>query len=193
MIHRLMAAEFKWDQEKCTHCYLCRDNCPSGAINFNAEGKMEINDHHCHYCMHCTESCTEQAITIDQSGYGYFQQGMALATKAVLDYFDPNHLFYLNVMMNITPLCDCWGFTTLPFVPDIGILAGTNIVATECASIDMIKSENLIPRTLPKCYKPSGRGHLLEQIHPGKDPYLQIERAEKLGLGSKYYSLLEIV
>jgi hypothetical protein len=56
----------------------------------------------------------------------------------------------------------------------------------------MIKSENLIPRTLPECYKLNGKGHLLEQIHPGKDPYLQTELAEKVGLGVRQYKLEEI-
>lgn len=192
MIHRLMEAGFEWDASKCNHCYLCRDNCPGDAISFNDEDHMSIFDHHCHYCMHCIEVCTTDAISIDQSGYRYFQRGMALSTKAVLEHFNRNNLLYINVMMNITPLCDCWGYSTMPFVPDIGIVAGTDLVATDQASIDMIRVENLIPGTLPECYQLNGEGHLLEQIHPGKDPYLQIKMAEKAGLGKQRYKLEEI-
>jgi uncharacterized Fe-S center protein len=191
-IHRLMESGFEWDAEKCDLCYLCRDNCPGDAISFNDEGKLSIFDHHCHYCMHCTAACPTDAISIDQSGYKYFQRGMALTTKAVVENFEQNRLLYINVLTNITPLCDCWGLSTPSIVPDVGIVSGTDIVATEWASLDLIKAENLIPGSLPDCYELSGKGHLFEQIHPGKDPYLQVKMAEKVGLGSRNHRIKEI-
>ncbi|MGC9053561.1 MAG: DUF362 domain-containing protein, partial [Candidatus Hydrogenedens sp.] len=45
--------------------------------------------------------------------------------------------------MNITAMCDCWGFTTPSLVPDIGVMGSTDIVAIERASLDAIKFENL--------------------------------------------------
>ncbi len=82
-IHRLMSAAFEWDASKCTGCLLCRDNCPNEAITFK-DGKISIFDHACKYCMHCQLACPKKAITIDQRGYRYFQQGMALTTREVL-------------------------------------------------------------------------------------------------------------
>ncbi len=52
-IHALIDTEFEWNEELCTHCYLCRDNCPTEALKFNDEGKFGIFPHHCRYCMHC--------------------------------------------------------------------------------------------------------------------------------------------
>ena len=52
--------------------------------------------------------------------------------------------------MSITPYCDCWGFSSPSLVPDIGILAGTDIVAIEQASLDMIHAEDFIPSSLPE-------------------------------------------
>jgi hypothetical protein len=189
-IHRLMSATFKWDASKCTGCLLCRDNCPNGAIEFKG-GKIEIVDHHCKYCMHCQLACPKHAITIDQSGYRYFQRGMALTTREALRTFEPGRVLFVTVLLQITPFCDCWGFTTASIVPDIGIVAGDDIVATEEAALDLIRAENFIEGSLPSPLKRTGGAHLLQQIH-GKDPYMQIEECVKAGLGSRKYRLVEV-
>lgn len=188
-IHRLMSAAFEWDKSKCTGCLLCKDNCPNQAIEYK-DGKISIFDHHCKYCMHCQLACPHKAITIDQKGYTYFQRGMALTTKAVLDRFEPGRTFFITALLQITPFCDCWGFTTPSIVPDIGIVAGDNIVATETAAVDLIKAEDFIEGSLVPPQRRVGNGHLLQQIH-GKDPYLQIDQCADVGLGQKAYKLVE--
>jgi uncharacterized Fe-S center protein len=95
------------------------------------------------------------------------------------------------VLLQVTPFCDCWGFTTPSIVPDIGILAGEDIVAVETAALDLIKPEDFIAGSLPAPLNRGGGGHLLEQIH-GKDPYIQIEECVKLGLGSAEYKLSKV-
>lgn len=190
-IHALLDTEFHWDEEACTHCYLCRDNCPAEAISFK-EDKLDIFMHHCRYCMHCVTSCPVGAISINESSMLSFQAGMARVTKACLDLFEPDRVLYINYVMNVTPFCDCWGFTSPAIVPDVGILASTDIVATEQASIDMVRTEDFIPGSLPPPYSVRDvEGHLLMKIH-GKDPYLQVEEAEKVGLGNRKYEIEEV-
>jgi len=189
-IHRLMSAAFEWDQSKCKGCLLCRDNCPNDAITFK-DGKISIFDHACKYCMHCQLACPTSAITIDQRGYRYFQHGMAVTTKAVLDSFGPGSVLYLTALLQVTPFCDCWGFTTPSIVPDIGIVMGDDITAVETASLDLIRAEDFIEGSLPPPLKRSGKGHLFQQIH-GKDPYIQIEECTKVGLGDGKYKLAKV-
>jgi len=189
-IHRLMNAAFQWDAAKCTGCKLCIANCPNNAIS-RQDGKISIFDHACKYCMHCQLACPKHAITIDQRGYGFFQRGMALTTKAVLDRFDPGRTFFITALLQITPFCDCWGFTTPSIVPDVGIVAGEDIVAVETASVDLIKAEDFIEGSLPVPLKRSGQGHLLQQIH-GKDPYIQVDECQAVGLGKRAYRLVEV-
>jgi hypothetical protein len=76
-------------------------------------------------------------------------------------------------------------------VPDIGILAGDNIVAAEAAALDLIKAEDFIEGSLPNPLSRSGQGHLFQQIH-GKDPYIQVDECVKAGLGEKAYRLVEV-
>jgi len=189
-IHRLMSAMFEWDATKCTGCLLCKDNCPNQAISFK-DGKLEIFDHACKYCMHCQLACKSKAITIDQRGYRFFQRGMALTVRETLRCFQPQQTFFITALLHVTPFCDCWGFTTPAIVPDIGIVAGDNIVAVESAAMDLIKAEDFIEGSLPSPLKRSGTGHLLQQIH-GKDPFIQVEECVAVGLGEKKYKLVKV-
>ena len=193
-IHMLMANHFHWDGELCTHCEQCIQGCPTNAIGFNSNGELAIFDHNCRFCMHCTRCCPAGALEMEQPGekFQLFQAGMAAVVKETLATFEPKRVFYITTLMNITPLCDCWGFSTQPLVPDIGIVASEDIVAIEHAALEMIKTEHLIPGTLPEQFCPIGEeGHLFQRIH-GKDPYEQVRQAEAAGLGSTSYDLVEV-
>jgi hypothetical protein len=190
-IHALMSGHFAWQAELCTHCEQCVASCPTGAARFNDQGEFTISEHHCRYCMHCTRACAAGALTMDQpiEKFRLFQAGMAATVKAALDTFEEGRVVYITLLMNITPLCDCWGFSTPPLVPDVGIVAADRIVPIEQASLDLIRVENLIPGALPDQLCPPGdEGHLFQRIH-GKDPYEQVRQAELAGLGSREYRL----
>jgi len=194
MIHALMASNFNWDSELCTHCEQCIGGCPTGAIRFNDKDEITINEHHCRFCMHCTRSCASSALTMDhpEGKFGLFQAGMAAVVKETLACFEPKRILFISTLLNITPLCDCWGFSTPPIVPDVGILAGENIVSLEQASLDMIRAEKLIEGNLPDQFLPVGEeGHLFQRVH-GKDPYEQVRQCTLAGLGEPTYEIDEV-
>jgi len=190
-IHGLMDTEFEWDESLCTHCYLCRDNCPANAVTFKSD-KFEINMHHCRYCMHCVRACPQEAIKINEDSIRQFQAGMAHVNKACLDTFEANRVLFINHVCTVTPFCDCWGFSSPAIVPDVGILASTDLVSVEQTSIDKVRVEDFIAGSLPHPLEVRDvPGHLLQRIH-GKDPYLQCEEAARLGLGEREYEIVEI-
>jgi len=190
-IHSIQEPDFAWDREKCTHCYICRDNCPGDAISFSAKGEFTLSFSRCRYCRHCVGSCPTHAITHSSAGWKYFQTGMAATTRAVLETFEPGRVLYVTALMQITPLCDCWGFTTPSLVPDIGIVASDDIVAVEQAALDLIDQAPYIEGSLPDQVNMGDGGHLFERIW-GKDPYVQVERLAKNGIGSRDYRLLSV-
>ena len=177
-----------WDEEKCIHCEKCLPACNHHANHFSKSGHYHVNVHHGTLCQHCLKVCPTGAITLDSHDYRDFQMGMAVCTKAVCDTFAPGNIYYINVLTQITALCDCWGMTTPSLVPDIGIMASDDIVAVERASIDAIKMEDLIPVGIPAGMELSGHGHLFEQLH-GKNPYIQLDCLEQVGLGTQDYML----
>lgn len=187
-IHRLQGEEFDWDPDRCELCRACVESCPTEALRFDENDRLHWFDHHCRFCRHCELACPTDAITIKSEGIEYFQRGMALTVKEILDTFEPNRVLYINVLLSITPYCDCWGFTTPALVPDVGIVAATDVVAIEQASLDLIRVEDFIPSSLPESMELLKEGHLFERIH-ATDPYLQVACAAELGLGSRQYRL----
>ena len=180
-----------WDKEKCTHCNTCIEECPNDALSCRDSGEMSFNYHNCKYCQHCVLICPEKALSVTGKHYRDFQRGMALATSQVLKAFDPKHVLFINMLMNVTIWCDCWGMSTPALVPDIGILAGRDIVAIEQATLDLIRTEDLIPGSLPPGWELGTKGHLFERIHR-KDPYAVVEELAVLGWGDRKYRLVEV-
>lgn len=180
-----------WDETKCVHCQKCLQACNHGANGFSAAGKYKVFYHNCTMCQHCVKICPVGALSLDSHDYTDFQTGMAVCTKTVLDTFEPGNTYFINVLTQITALCDCWGMTTPSLVPDIGIMMSGDIVALERASLDSIKIENLIPEGVPQGMELSGHGHLFEQLH-GKNPYIQLEKLTGQGLGSQNYELVTV-
>jgi len=190
-IHRLEGG-IDWDGALCTHCDACIDGCGHGANSFNDKDEYKIFFHHCTFCQHCVKVCPTGAVKMTDDRYRDFQTGMALCTKEVLSSFDGGCAYFINFLTDITAVCDCWGLSTPSLVPDIGIMAGDDIVAVERACIDAIKHENLLPNSLPVGVELGDKGHLFERIH-GKNPYIQLEELERLGLGSHEYEFEEII
>ena len=180
----------KWDEALCSHCDACIVGCNHNANEFR-DGIYSVNYHDCTLCQHCTKVCPTGALTQDGNSYEAFQTGLALCTKAVLEGFAPEDIYHINFLTDITMLCDCWGLSTPALVPDIGVMAGSDIVSVEKCCIDAIKEENLIPGGLPVGHELRSGGHLLERIH-GKNPFIQLKKLEEYGLGSMDYSLREI-
>ncbi len=188
-IHSLEGG-LNWDSDKCIRCGVCVDNCNHSALSFEND-RLTMNQHHCTSCQHCVKTCPTGAFQLDAGRFEDFQQGMALCTQKCLEHFAPGAVYYINFLINITALCDCWGFITPDIVPDIGILASDDIVAIEHASLSLIKTENFLPAGVPIGYELGEKGHLFERIH-GKDPYVQLRALEKLGMGSFDYTMQEI-
>ena len=180
----------EWDAKACTHCKKCVANCPNEAIDMDDE-MFNVFYHNCKYCQHCVLICPQKALKMLGGKYRDFQRGMALTTKTVLENFPAENRIFINLLMNVTIFCDCWGMTTASLVPDIGILAGRDIVAIEQATLDMIRTEDLIAGALPPQWELGTEGHLFERVH-GKDPHAVIEFLEELGLGSRKYKVQEV-
>jgi len=188
-IHKIMDNAFEWHADECIHCGKCVEACEHGAIWFAEDNELRQNSHHCTLCLHCMTVCPTGAITVGTEGWPKFQRGLALASKAVLDTFDPELVFHINVAINITAICDCWGLSLANIRPDVGILASTDPVAVDIATIDMLDCEDIFPGSLPAEVKLNdGDGHILQRIW-GKDPYYQVREAAKLGVGSEKYTI----
>jgi uncharacterized Fe-S center protein len=116
------------------------------------------------------------AGTWSSSGDAFFEKIIEY-NKALIDSKGGKVLF-INILNNLSVDCDCDGHAAKPEMRDIGILASTDPVALEKASLDMIYAA-------PE----QERAHLVERIESRNGIY-QIIYAEKLGMGSRNYELI---
>ena len=106
---------------------------------------------------------------------------MADAASTIVDYFKKGQLGFISVLANISQYCDCAGASApVPRIHDIGILASTDPVAIDRASLDLIKS-NI----------DTGTNDLLGQINRLKGENT-VDVAEKIGVGSQDYNLINV-
>lgn len=182
-----------WMKDKCRLCGRCVKACDAGAVRMDKKEKaISFFWHDCRFCAHCVTVCPHGALKVRaQDGFKRFQEGMALTTKTILDSFDSQRVLHINLLTNISMLCDCWGLSSPSIVPDIGVMASRDMVAIETATLKAIEEKNFIPGSLIGNPRLSKGRHLLERIH-GKDPFQQIQALERHGVGSSRYRLIEV-
>ncbi len=172
-----------------------RESCPYGAIVDDAEDPDGLHLHHykCNQCMRC-QDVANGAFEIQRSAFMAFLEVNNISAKLVLDTFEPGNTAFINIATHLTPLCDCFGFTGLPVLPDAGVFGSNDIVAIEKATLDVTAQTPILEDNLPGMMEIVGReGHPWQWIHgPYKDPYEQLVLAEQIGLGSRDYELIDV-
>ncbi|MFX1324455.1 MAG: DUF362 domain-containing protein [Promethearchaeota archaeon] len=202
-IHGVSQFESYWDKDKGTaeHAKKLVESCPYGALRYDSVNNNLIrNFHDCHQCFTCLEmDLNVEAVKLPRESYTAFQEMMAISANKVLETFDPEKVFYLSFLLQITTFCDCVGTGQPPVVNDIGLLGSKDIVAIETATLDLIKEEGLIENQIPLFLKhvnldPEEDIHPFTRLHGAyKDPYESVRFIEKLGRGNSQYELIEIM
>lgn len=180
----------KINREICKGCRLCLDYCSSGAISVTAK-KASINEKKCIGCGECIIVCPFKAIEIDwNESPDIFQKKMMEYALGAIKGKEKRSVF-INFVVQVSPACDCYSHSDSPIVRDIGILASDDPVAIDAASCDLVNNEISLPGTAIK--HPLGKGEdKWRAIYPAIDWSIQLDHAEKLGLGTRKYSLVKI-
>lgn len=109
-----------------------------------------------------------------------FMERMTESSKATVDHFGKN-ITFVNVMRNMSVSCDCEGCAAMPVVtPNVGIVASTDILAVDQASIDLVYALN------EKDHK-----DLIERMET-RHGLRQLSYMKELGMGNDKYILVDI-
>lgn len=189
-----------WFPEKCTDPSILQkliDVCPQGAIVKDKHNAQNLHLHfeECNCCGRCLEIAPEGSLKIDPVNFLAFQEACAISTRLTLSTFEPQKTTFISLGNQITPVCDCFGFTGMSILPDIGILGSDDIVAIDQAALDLSRNLSLIDENVPASMEVIHfGGHPFAELHGKyKDPYKVVEYGEKLGLGSRDYELVDIL
>lgn len=173
--------------ENCTGCGECEENCNHGAIEVGADNFAVIDYKKCIGCGQCVAVCQYEGAQVKWDNQGFYEK---VAEYALAVVKGKQH-FHINFIIDVSPNCDCWGNNDIPIVHDIGILASTDPVAIDKASLDLVNKAEINPA--------SAIGHHHHQdgdrftfTHPKTNGKECLEHAEAIGLGSQQYELIEV-
>ena len=109
-----------------------------------------------------------------------FMERMTESSKAILGFFKEKYTC-VNLLRNMSVSCDCEGCAAQPVVtPNIGIVASTDILAVDQASMDLVYA-----------LKESDHADLLERI-VSRHGHRQLSYMKELGMGNNRYVLIDI-
>jgi len=172
-------------------------SCPQNALVQDKDHPEELHLHFepCNQCGRCLQVAPAGSLKIDPVNFHSFQEACAISSSLTLSTFAPGKTVHISLATQITPLCDCFGFTGMPILPDAGIFGSDDIVAIEQAVLDATASTKLIEENIPTVMEVHTRqGHPFAWLHgPLKDPYVVVKYGEQLGLGSCEYELIDVL
>ena len=131
------------DQALCRGCGLCAKLCAQAAISYDSARKASIDHDRCVGCGRCIGVCNFDAIANhNDSANDDLCVKMAEYTKAVLA---GRPHFHINLVIDVSPYCDCHAENDLPILPDVGMFASFDPVALDQACVDACNRAEPIP------------------------------------------------
>jgi hypothetical protein len=186
--HATVAPKIK--KKKCIGCGECVAHCAACAITL-VGGKAIINSKTCVGCGQCIVVCPHEAPVVQwNSSMLIFQEKMVEYAAGVLNK-KKNKVLCLNFLTDISPACDCVPLSDAPIVKNIGVLASLDPVALDQASADLVNREPALAGTCLETNCLAGADKF-RGLYPEIDWQIQLDYAERMGLGTRAYRLEKI-
>jgi uncharacterized Fe-S center protein len=123
-----------------------KESCPQGALVDDKEhpGALHLHAEQCNQCMRCLKVAPPGSLKIMPETFNAFQEACAISAGITLSTFTPGKAIFLSLAIQMTPVCDCFGFTSMSILPDAGIFGSDDIIAIEQAVLDVTGKTPLI-------------------------------------------------
>ena len=177
------------NQENCIGCRQCTKICAHDAITIT-DRKASIDHNKCVGCGRCIGVCPRDAVepASDESN-DILNKKIAEYTKAVVQ---GRSCFYINMVIDVSPYCDCHAENDAAIVPDVGFFASFDPVALDMACADAVNRQPVISNSVLGDHQHIHEGDHFHKVSPDTDWIVAIEHAEKLGLGTREYEIVEV-
>ncbi len=180
--------------KRCRGCGACAKECGQSAISI-VDKKAVIDADKCAGCGRCIGRCNFDAIyNPNSSANDDLNCKIAEYAKAVVDG-RPN--FHINLVMDISPNCDCHSENDAPILPDVGMFASFDPVALDQACADACNKNAAMPNSqlsdLIAAPDFVDRRDNFRNSAPDTNWETCLEHAEKIGLGTRQYTLHRVL
>ncbi len=177
----------------CRGCRRCAKECGSDAITYE-NGKAVINQDICKGCGRCIGACAFDAIENQNwNANEILGRKMAEYSQAVCD---GRPTFHISLVRDISPNCDCHGENDAPILPDVGIFASFDPVALDQACVDACLHATPMPNSQLSDNLADPHWHHHHDNFLDSNPDVRwketLEHAEKIGLGTREYELIQM-
>lgn len=177
----------------CRGCRRCAKECGSDAITYE-NGKAVINQDICKGCGRCIGACAFDAIENQNwNANEILGRKMAEYSQAVCD---GRPTFHISLVRDISPNCDCHGENDAPILPDVGIFASFDPVALDQACVDACLHATPMPNGQLSDNLADPHWHHHHDNFLDSNPNVRwketLEHAEKIGLGTREYELIQM-
>lgn len=181
-------------QSRCVGCRRCSRECGQDAISYGEDGKAGIDQEKCVGCGRCIGACNFDAIrTPDDAANAELNRKMAEYAKAVVQ---DRPQFHISLVIDISPYCDCHDGNDTPILPDVGMFASFDPVALDQACADACLKLPVMPGSLldDRMHEEGFVDHHDHFINTTLEAEWEscLEHAEKIGLGSRSYTLITV-
>jgi uncharacterized Fe-S center protein len=197
-----LGATTEFHRERCLGRNECRvweqcDNCCPYNLFHVKDETIEWERDKCTGCMgHIDVNTWCGVFDFPRKPLEMFQPAVADACLATVKAVGREKVGFINMAIDITPMCDCMGFADRPVVPNLGVLASKDPVALDKASLDQINQAQGTPGSAAddRGVADSGRKKLetTSPIYSGMSEEVQLNTGQQIGLGSKEYELVMI-
>jgi uncharacterized Fe-S center protein len=179
---------------ECEWWQTCEDCCPEGAIEISEQG-LRVDLEACVYCFACANLCVNMAGKNAIQRFDYLPAlGRRIADSALAAVLtkEEGKTFFINYALDVTPCCDCYGWTDTPLVNSLGILASYDPVAIDKACIDLMNEAPGLINSEAEDNSALAPGAKKLEIIKHKDIEVQIYGGRENGLGSSEYLLEKV-
>ena len=181
--------------DACRGCKRCLHECANNGLHFDeATRKMQVVTENCVGCGRCVGACNFDAIAFaNDAATKELNCRMAEYTKAVID---GRPGFHISLVMDISPNCDCHAENDAPLLPDIGMFCSFDPLALDQACVDACLRQQPLPgsQLYDNMHKEGFCDHHdhFENSTPESEYKTCLAHAEKIGIGSREYELIEM-
>lgn len=176
------------EKSDCIGCGKCRKICAHDAPSI-VNGKATIDHNKCVGCGRCIGVCPKDAVqaAFDEAN-DVLNYKIAEYAKAVVQN---RPAFHINIVVDVSPFCDCHADNDIPIVPDVGMFASFDPVALDMACADAVNAESAVKGSLLD-KAANAKGDHFAAVSPETNWISALQHGEKLGMGTMKYEIVKL-